>query len=117
MENEEQFFVKKVSESPSDINGEVTILLDEDGKMILDITQTLSNLEQSQEGSSHLVIITDESNSLSNSIIYDVLPENGVEDHTLHFQNEVALYAVDDVPPENTILKEPVTISNVTDVN
>ncbi len=108
MENETTYFSATISETSNDINGEVTILVDEHGEMLLDITQTLSNLEQSQEGS-QLVIIRTEQDSLNNSIVtYDTL--SAIEDESLSYQNGDS-YVVDSMPLQGTSIQDPVAIS------
>lgn len=76
MENETEYFSTTIANSPtSDLEREVTILVDEDGEMVLDITQTLSSIEQSEEGSV-VIITTDQSNTLNDSVVtYNVLSE------------------------------------------
>lgn len=75
MENETEYFTATITNSPSNLEGEVTILVDEDGEMVLDITQTLSNIKESEEGSV-VIITTNESNVLNDSVVtYNVLPE------------------------------------------
>ena len=115
MENDSQYFTTTLPESSSAIEEELMILVNEDGEMVLDITQTLSNLaDQNQEGSlsSQLVIITTDGNDphLTNSTItYNVLQEN-VCDETLPLQHK-GDFVVDDSHLPEISLQEPEAVS------
>jgi len=88
MENDPSYYSTTLSESASEIDGEMTILVDGDGEMVLDITQALSNfVDQNQEGSL-VIITTDEASSQpSNSTItYNVLEEIACG-NSFQFQN------------------------------
>jgi hypothetical protein len=88
MENDPGYFTATLPESSSEIDGELTILVDEDGEMVLDITQTLSNfVDQNQEGSL-VIITTDESSSqLDNSSITCNVSQENACDNSFQLQN------------------------------
>lgn len=69
-------YVTSAVQNSVDKEQEMTVLLNENGEMILDITQTLSNLGQSQEGS--LVIITTDlaDEQCNSSVSYNIVSEN-----------------------------------------
>ena len=57
MEDDTQYFTA-VTRS-GDLDGEVTILVDENGEMILDLTQALSTVNQQEEGENVIIITGD----------------------------------------------------------
>lgn len=117
MENETEYFTTTIADSPSNLEGEVTILLDEDGEMVLNITQTLSGIEQNEEGSV-VIITTDESNVLNQDsvVTYNVLSEASGET-PLSFQSGDT-YIVQGTPSPNTSLfKNKESVSPVDNVD
>lgn len=62
----ECFFNKTVSESSCDIDKGLTIVVEEDGRMVLDITKTLFNFTE-QNGKDSLVIVTTDETGVLNS--------------------------------------------------
>ncbi|KAI9554265.1 hypothetical protein GHT06_019537 [Daphnia sinensis] len=67
---------RTIPESSCDIDGELTFVVDESGRMVLDITETLSNFTE-QHKEDNLVIITTEETDVINSsnVTYTVLQE------------------------------------------
>lgn len=114
MENDPGYFTATLPESSSEIDGELTILVDEDGEMVLDITQTLSNfVDQTQEGSL-VIITTDESSSqLDNTTITcNVSQENACENS---FQLQTTSDFNDNSHP--SIPQVPTVVSDLNKVN
>jgi hypothetical protein len=116
MENDSQYFTTTPPETPSTIDGELTVLVDEDGEMVLDITQTLSNFAGQNEEGSLVIITTDETHSnLDNSTItYNILQENAC-DISLPFQN-TSDFVLDDSHIPIIALQEPTTVSDLNKV-
>ena len=86
MENDSQY-ITSLTESSSVMDGELTIVEDDDGEMVLDISQILANVaDQSKEGSL-VIITTDDNNSTITYTIPNMLQENTC-DISLPFQSD-----------------------------
>lgn len=76
MERITDCFKTTIPESSCDIDGELTIVVDEDGRMVLDITETLSNFTEQNKEDDLVIITTDETDVINSSnVTYTDLQE------------------------------------------
>ncbi|XP_057375085.1 uncharacterized protein LOC130696035 [Daphnia carinata] len=74
MERITDCFDRTIPESSCDIEGELTVVVDENGQMVLDITETLSNFTEQNKEDDLVIITTDETGVVdSSNVTYTVL--------------------------------------------
>lgn len=116
MERITDCFKTTIPESSCDIDGELTIVVDEDGRMVLDITETLSNFTEKNKEDDLVIITTDETDVINSSnVTYTDLQEE-TNDASSSSQAPDS-YGVDDSHSLIASLQVPTSIPVINTVN